>query len=172
MSDKELEYSTRLEAQLAEVRAEVEEWKRRYREADHKEYWKLRADVARLTAALNARNTLTCVYCGTAYPPGSPTHGAAVLTEHIKVCEKHPLREAEAKLKELHESFLENGKELWHWQRRAREQDDAILTLEAKLKAVVDVGHDDDCILCGFKDRIALGLASPEAARAAAKKKP
>ena len=43
---------------------------------------------------------------------------------------------------------------------------------EAKLKAVVDVGHDDDCILCGFKDRIALGLASPEAARAAAKKKP
>ena len=35
--------------------------------------------------------TLTCVYCGKEYPPGTPTHGAEVLTEHIKVCEKHPM---------------------------------------------------------------------------------
>jgi len=35
--------------------------------------------------------TLTCVYCGMEYPPGSPTHGANVLTNHIKVCEKHPM---------------------------------------------------------------------------------
>ena len=47
--------------------------------------------VRKLTAA---ERVLTCVYCGHAYPPGSPTHGAATLTEHIKVCEKHPLREA------------------------------------------------------------------------------
>lgn len=39
--------------------------------------------------------TLTCVYCGHAYPPGTPAHGAPVLTEHIRACEKHPLREAE-----------------------------------------------------------------------------
>ena len=39
--------------------------------------------------------TLTCVYCGKEYPPGSPTHGADVLTEHIRVCEKHPLRKVE-----------------------------------------------------------------------------
>ena len=35
--------------------------------------------------------TLTCVYCGQEYPPGSPTHGAKVLTNHIKICEKHPM---------------------------------------------------------------------------------
>lgn len=42
--------------------------------------------------------TLTCIYCGKEYPPGSPTHGAAVLTEHIRVCEKHPMRALEADL--------------------------------------------------------------------------
>lgn len=36
-------------------------------------------------------NTLTCVYCGQAYPPGTPTHGAPVLTNHILICPKHPL---------------------------------------------------------------------------------
>jgi len=40
-------------------------------------------------------NTLTCVYCGEAYPEGTPPHGAQVLTDHIRVCEKHPLRKAE-----------------------------------------------------------------------------
>ncbi len=51
--------------------------------------------VKKLTAT---ERTLTCVYCGHAYPPGSPTHGADVLTAHVKVCEKHPMRAAEARL--------------------------------------------------------------------------
>lgn len=36
---------------------------------------------------------ITCVYCGQAYPENTPTHGAdvKVLTEHIKVCPKHPM---------------------------------------------------------------------------------
>lgn len=46
-------------------------------------------------------NTLTCVYCGSAYPEGTPTHGSQVLTDHIKVCEKHPLRQAEQKILKL-----------------------------------------------------------------------
>jgi len=37
-------------------------------------------------------NTLTCVYCGHEYPEGTPPHGAQILTDHIRVCEKHPLR--------------------------------------------------------------------------------
>lgn len=49
----------------------------------------------------NRENVLTCVYCGHAYPPGSPTHGAAVLTAHIKVCPQHPLRAAEALIADL-----------------------------------------------------------------------
>lgn len=39
---------------------------------------------------------VTCVYCGHAYPNQTPTSGAAVLTDHIKVCPKHPMRKAEA----------------------------------------------------------------------------
>ncbi len=46
-------------------------------------------------------NTLTCVYCGMAYPKGTPPHGAQILTDHIKVCEKHPMREAEEKISKL-----------------------------------------------------------------------
>jgi hypothetical protein len=54
----------------------------------------------------NRENVLTCVYCGTAYPPGTPTHGSPVLTEHIKVCSKHPLRAAEEKIKKLREALI------------------------------------------------------------------
>ena len=39
---------------------------------------------------------LTCVYCGHEYPQGTPAAGSDVLTEHIKVCERHPMRKAEA----------------------------------------------------------------------------
>ena len=39
----------------------------------------------------NAKNVLTCVYCGHAYPPGSPSHGADELTAHVKVCKAHPM---------------------------------------------------------------------------------
>jgi hypothetical protein len=36
-------------------------------------------------------NQLTCVYCGMSYPEGTPPYGSKVLTDHIKVCEKHPM---------------------------------------------------------------------------------
>ena len=55
-------------------------------------------------------NTLTCVYCGAAFPEGTPPHGHQVLTDHIKVCEKHPLRKAEetiAKLQQENAILLE-----------------------------------------------------------------
>lgn len=39
-----------------------------------------------------ASNILTCVYCGTAYPEGTPPHGSQVLTDHIRECEAHPMR--------------------------------------------------------------------------------
>jgi len=34
---------------------------------------------------------LTCVYCGQEYPQDTPAWGDKVLTDHIKVCEKHPM---------------------------------------------------------------------------------
>ena len=49
------------------------------------------------------KNVLTCVYCGMEYPAGTPASGSDVeaLTKHIKVCERHPLREAEEKIIKL-----------------------------------------------------------------------
>lgn len=38
---------------------------------------------------------LTCVYCGQEYPQDTPAYGSEVLTEHIKICERHPMRKAE-----------------------------------------------------------------------------
>ena len=52
---------------------------------------------------------LTCVYCGHAYPPGTPASGSEALTAHIKMCEKHPLRATEAKLKKAEEE-----RDAWH----------------------------------------------------------
>lgn len=54
----------------------------------------------------NKDNVLTCVYCGEAYPPKTPTHGADVLTEHIKVCEKHPMRKAEIDILKLRKALI------------------------------------------------------------------
>ena len=71
---------------------------------------------------MTAKNSLTCVYCGEAYPPGSPTHGASVLTEHIKTCTKHPLRAAEARVAEAE---------------RERDRREALLTLY-RVKLAVD----------------------------------
>jgi hypothetical protein len=46
---------------------------------------------------------LTCVYCGQEYPAGTPASGSEVgiLTDHIKICEKHPMRKAEEKIAKL-----------------------------------------------------------------------
>jgi septal ring factor EnvC (AmiA/AmiB activator) len=68
-----------------------------------------RAEIARLTQERDeARDwvrrlhseaqVLTCVYCGHAYPPGTPASGSPALTEHINQCEKHPLTAVRAQL--------------------------------------------------------------------------
>lgn len=41
---------------------------------------------------------MTCVYCGKEYPQDTPGWDNGVLTAHIKICPKHPLRKAEADL--------------------------------------------------------------------------
>ena len=42
-----------------------------------------------------AARIVTCVYCGHEYPSGTPASQDAALTEHISVCEKHPMRAVE-----------------------------------------------------------------------------
>ena len=49
---------------------------------------------------------LTCVYCGMAYPQDIPAWGSQVLTDHIKVCEKHPMRKLEAQKALLRKALI------------------------------------------------------------------
>lgn len=53
-----------------------------------------------------SERTITCVYCGYEYQQDTPTHGSNVLTEHIKICEAHPLRKAEADIKLLRSALV------------------------------------------------------------------
>ena len=48
-----------------------------------------------------SKRVLTCVYCGQEYPQETPAWGNDILTEHIKVCQKHPMRKAEADIELL-----------------------------------------------------------------------
>jgi hypothetical protein len=49
---------------------------------------------------------LTCVYCGHEYPQDTPAHGNQVLTEHIKVCDRHPMRKAESDIAMLRSALV------------------------------------------------------------------
>lgn len=49
---------------------------------------------------------LTCVYCGKEYPQGTPAWGNQVLTDHIKVCEKHPMRQLEVDNAKLRKALI------------------------------------------------------------------
>jgi hypothetical protein len=64
---------------------------------------KLMDEVEKL---VDAGRVLTCVYCGMEYPQGTPSHGAQVLTDHIKVCEKHPMRECELDRDKLRRALI------------------------------------------------------------------
>lgn len=55
---------------------------------------------------MNKDRLLTCVYCGEAYPPGSPTHGSKVLTDHIEGCTEHPLYHARQQIAKLRASLV------------------------------------------------------------------
>lgn len=50
---------------------------------------------------------LTCVYCGHEYPQDTPAWGNDVLTAHIKICEKHPMRQLEVKITKLRKALFD-----------------------------------------------------------------
>jgi hypothetical protein len=50
--------------------------------------------------------TITCVYCGHAFPAETPAHGAPILREHIRTCPQHPMREAEEKISILRRALV------------------------------------------------------------------
>ncbi len=55
---------------------------------------------------MKKNRVLTCVYCGHEYPQDTPTWGNQVLTDHIKICEKHPMRTAEANIIKLRKALI------------------------------------------------------------------
>ena len=50
---------------------------------------------------------LTCVYCVKEYPQGTPTSSHEVLTEHIRQCEKHPLKRVSDEIAKLRRVLAE-----------------------------------------------------------------
>jgi hypothetical protein len=55
---------------------------------------------------MSENRVLTCVYCGKEYPQDTPAWDNDILTEHIKVCEKHPMRKAEETIKKLRSALV------------------------------------------------------------------
>lgn len=55
---------------------------------------------------MSENNVITCVYCGHQYPDGTPAAKHASLTEHIKTCDKHPMRDAEQKVERLRNALV------------------------------------------------------------------
>ena len=53
------------------------------------------------------QRVLTCVYCGMEYPQDTPAWGDKVLTDHIKICSKHPLRASETKINKLRKALAD-----------------------------------------------------------------
>ena len=95
---------------------------------------------------------LTCVFCGTEYPQGTPAHGDQVLIDHIRVCEKHPLRRAEADRKLLLDAAFEVLDESELCQIRA---------LGAVAKRLVSAGEGDRAAITLIDAVIAVLEAQP-----------
>ena len=55
----------------------------------------------------NNERILTCVYCGQEYPQNTPSWNDKVLTDHIKICLKHPMRKAELQISKLRTALAE-----------------------------------------------------------------
>lgn len=97
---------------------------------------------------------MTCVYCGTEYPQDTPGWNNGVLTAHIRVCPKHPLRQAEADISLLRKALIgligaETRKELEPMEAMVRalpapEQDKAVSinAIHALLATMPEATHE------------------------------
>lgn len=56
--------------------------------------------------------TLTCAFCGVAYKEGTPASRHDDLTAHVKVCDKHPMRDGEKRRERLEAALRKYGRHL------------------------------------------------------------
>lgn len=85
---------------------EDDEERGRYQVNIEWDYWIPAKDLRRPAEEEWDIDILTCVYCGMSYPAGTPPHGSDILTAHIRICEKHPMRKAEFDIKRLRAALL------------------------------------------------------------------
>ena len=76
----------------------------------------------------------TCIYCEGTWPRDEPI---TVLQDHIRVCDKHPFRAADATIATLR-AELENAE----WYTALRERDEEIATLRAALDGLVEAARE------------------------------
>ncbi len=88
------DFARRLAAQLRDANARAERLQRErdearsFAEKTAEKYNELLAD----------NRILRCAFCNAEYPPGTPPTQHNTLTAHVRVCEKHPMREVEHQL--------------------------------------------------------------------------
>ncbi len=94
-----------LQAQVAGKEKELIDYIEEAGNAHIKDLDRLRGDVEEARtfakACLQQSRVVSCVYCGHQYPDGTPQSQSDLLTAHIKVCDKHPLRVVEAERDDL-----------------------------------------------------------------------
>ncbi len=52
------------------------------------------------------KKMLICVYCGYRYPQGISLYDGSILSNHLSVCVKHPLRKAESDIALLRNALV------------------------------------------------------------------
>lgn len=57
----------------------------------------------------NDTQILTCVYCGEAYPPGTPNSNSEALNEHIQHCSEHPLAKGRRAIDNFRIELVDKG---------------------------------------------------------------
>ncbi len=83
----------------------------------------------------NNERVLTCVYCGQEYPQNTPSWNDKVLTDHIKICQKHPMRKAELQISKLRTALAEIiGSSDKNDKNELEQMEVALLTLQRPMK--------------------------------------
>lgn len=69
--------------------------------------------AAKYNALLKESRVLRCAFCNEAYPDGTPATQHERLTQHVRVCPSHPMREAEAERDEARKDAERLRSMLW-----------------------------------------------------------
>lgn len=119
----------------------------------------LMGDVQTLIAAgASAHRVLTCVYCGHEYPQDTPAAGHQVLTDHISICPRHPMRHAEQRIAVLR-AALEGIVGV--------SEPTALIALEAEVRALDAPADEVSAMLGGIQALLSIDTAQPGALGAA-----